>query len=428
MNPASRTRPAPLWPRGREGLLRSLDLVLEFGLYLYVYALFRASSLRLALTGILLVAWLLRLALDPGVARRFVAEPVVQALAVFMLLALFSVFYSPQPAAALLEFATTLGAVGWLALLVPCALRSERSLQRLLVAVLITALYLNYVQIKGIVNEYRETGALLTDIGRHRSHTLSLMFFLPFLLVLAERARGKPAWWLWGIVTLQFVLLLATVGRAALLATAVALTVWLGLRRRWRLLIAGGVALVLAGMLFAWLPESSAPWQYLQKGFSSSGRVANTWGPTMAMIAQSPWFGYGYGGFVYPQVFDAQIPMNLIDGQLREFARQLGPHNFYLEIWFHAGIFTLAAMIFLFARFSARLYEQVRGLRAEGLIGLSALAVLCAFTAHYLVHAHLGPLGPTGLRPLGFLIGLGIALQWIRAGQGPEVSPCAGRS
>ncbi len=412
------------WTPDRVGLRRAADLVLEYGVYLYLFALFRATGLRVALTVALSLAWLARLALDHAILRRLAAEPVVRALAVFLLLALVSVAYSPRPGEALAEYVFTLGTVGWLAVVVPCAIRDEPGLRRLLNAALVVALYLNYVQVKGIVNEYRETGQLLADVGLHRPHTSSLMFFLPFLMVLAERARGGArAFGWWAVVALQFLLLLATVGRAAMLATAVAMASWFLVRRRWQLLAAAAAAFGLAVVVLFTLPHDSAPWQYLEKGLSTSGRVDFTWGPAMAMILQAPWFGYGYGSFVYPQVFDMQIPAAVLDGQPREFVRQLGPHNYYLEIWFHAGLFTLAAMVLLFARISAQLYEQVRARRGEDLVGLTALAVWCAFAAHYLVHAHFGPLGPTGLRPLGMLIGMLVALRWIRAGGGkPFVS------
>jgi O-antigen ligase len=418
MNPSAPLWPPwRQWPRDREGLRRAADLVLEYGVYLYLFALFRATGLRMALTMVLLLAGLIRLALDPALLRRLAAEPVLRALALFLLLVLVSVAYSPRPGEALAEFVLTLGTAGWLAVIVPCALREETHLERLLIAALLVALYLNFVQIKGIVLEYQKTGRLLADVGLHRPHSISLMFFTPFLLGLAERARrGWRAIALWAAVALQFLLLLATVGRAAMLAMAVAMAIWLLVRRPWRLLVVGSVVLVLGAGALWLLPSDSAHWQYLHKGFSSGERMDLTWGPTMAMIARSPWFGYGYGEFVYPQVFDALIPaVAFLGGPPIDYIRALGPHNYYLEIWFQAGLLALAAMIWLFARVAAQLYELVRATRADDLVGLTALAALGAFTAHYLVHAHFGTLGPTGLRPLGILIGLGVALRWMRA-------------
>ncbi len=410
------------WSRAGRGLtpIDWIDRLLHAGVLLYVLALFRATTLRGVLTVVLLAALAARLLLTRSEGLRFLREPVALLLGLFLALSIPSVIYSPDPAAAAIEYGGTWLTVAWLALTVPYALRDETALRRFLIASAVVAFYTNYVQFKGILVEHHDTGVWLQDVSYHRSHALSIMFFIPFLLALAVSERGWRSAIAWVLVGLQFLMLVMTAGRAGMLGTAAALLVWFVFRRDWRLFSAGAVVVLIVAAVYALLPDGNFLQHYLLNvGFSTSGRTENTWGPFVYLISQAPWFGYGYGAFVYPPVFAAAIQPAALTQSMNE-VMYLGPHNYYLEIWFSAGIGALLAMIWLFARFSADLIIFIRR-HLTTPVGIFALATFSTFTAHYLVHAHFGPLGATGLRPLGILLGLGIALQQIarRSGNQP---------
>lgn len=401
-------------------LLTWIDRILHAGMLLYVYAIFRATTLRGVLTIVLLVALAARLWLTRGEGLRFLRLPAAWLLGLFLALSIPSVLYSPDPSIAVAEYAGTWLTVAWLAVTVPFALRDEQALRRFLVACAVVAVYLNLIQLKGIIHEHRETGMWLQNVSLHRSHALSIMFFIPFLLALAVLQRGWHSMLAWCLLGLQFLMLGLTAGRAAMLGTAAALLVWFVFRRDWRLIAAGMAVTLIVAAVYVLVPDGNFLQHYLLNvGFSTSGRTENTWGPAVYLIAQAPWSGYGYGGFVYAPVFSSVINSAVLTQNMTE-AMHLGPHNYYLEIWFSAGIGALLAMIWLFARFSADMVVFIqRHLSTPA--GIVALATLSTFTAHYLVHAHFGPLGATGLRPLGILLGLGFALQQIarRSGNHP---------
>lgn len=386
----------------------ALDLVLEFALYLYVMGVFRSATLRNFSVNVLLIAFVLRVAVSRGAGLGYLRNSLVIPGVALLLLVFASVLYSTDVRAALLEYGQTYGMIAFGAVVTPYALRDKRQWKRFLYIASLTTLYINFVQIKGVFVEHARVGHWLHDVNWHRGHSVTIMFYLPFLLALASFERGRRAAWWWTAVGLQLVLLVMAMGRAAMLGVAAALVLWMSQRADRRLLALAVAAVLLGGIVLLMAPPDSYLQLLLRDPIKLYDRINWTWGPATAMILDRPVLGYGYASSVYAEEFARQIPPALI-GTNYEWVRQLGPHNYYLEIWFSSGVAALVAMIVLFAMFAGRMLRLAIE-RTDSLRSLLALAVLCSFTAFYLVHAHFGPLGPNGLRPLGLLLGLGLAL------------------
>lgn len=383
---------------------------MEYALYVYMFTLFRGTNLRALAAGVLAAAFLLRLIVHRGRGLEALWHPLLLPFGIFLAATMASVLYSSDPWRALTEYASEWGMVALAALILPVAVRDEKILRRVLYVCAFTAVYLNFIQLKGVWHEYRDTGFLLHDVGLHRPFSLSIIFYLPFLLALTRIQNGRWAVVAWSLAALQILMLVLTASRAATLGLAVGLLLWIIFSFDRKTLLFLFVTVLLTGVLIVSLPKDTFLESYIERGASTSGRASLTWGPTTHMIAQRPFTGYGYGAFVYPQEFQKQIPPSHIpEGHEWDWVKQLGPHNYYLEIWFTSGIAALLALILLCARCFGHLWAFVRA--AQGRIERSfALAVLMAFTAIYLIYAQFGPMGPTGLRPLGVLLGFGLAL------------------
>jgi O-antigen ligase len=371
-------------------------------------SVFRSATLRNFAVGLLLLAFGLRVALARGAGLGYLRNGLMVPGVALLCLVFASVLYSPDVRAALVEYGQTFGMIAFGVVVTPYVLREERQWKRLLVVAGLTALYLNFVQIKGVFVEHARVGHWLHDVSWHRPHSVTIMFYLPFVLALASLERGRRAAWWWAAVVLQLVLLVMTTGRAATLGVAVALALWMSLRADRRIIGLLAAGALLGGMVLVAAPDDSFIRAVLHDPLRVRDRTDLTWGPATAMILEHPFAGYGYGAGTYPPQFEQQVPRALIWADW-EWAKQLGPHNYYLEIWFTSGVAALAALIVLFAMFAGRML-RLASEQCDSLRSLIALAVLCSFTAFYLVHAHLGPLGPNGLRPLGLLLGFGLAL------------------
>lgn len=399
--------------------MTALERVLEVAVYAYFFSIFRGTTVRTISVVALVAAALLHILLTRGRDFNLLRHPLLIALGVFLALTFVSVLYSPNAMLAFEEYSATMGMVAFGAVIVPYALRDERAFRRLLYVGALTAIILNYVQIKDILKEFTNTGEWLKDVTYHRSHATSLIFYLPFLLALAGLSSGRRALFLWMLAALQVVLLAATAGRAAGLGAAVGLTMWLWLqpdpdaRRRFLVFCFASVGLMSAFVAYALvaLDDSFIHDYFLRKTFFVADRIEWTWKPAIEMISHQPLSGYGYGYYLYPQLFDSYFPA-VTASEKGDFIRQLGPHNYYLEVWLHSGLFALISMVFMFARYALTALRELRS-SSSTLLYLLALATLVVFTEHFLVNAHFGPLGPTGLRPLGVVLGLMIAVSLV---------------
>jgi O-antigen ligase len=389
-------------------LIVRLDKTLEYTLYLCVFTIFRWTTLRTVVFSVMLAALLLRLVLSRGDSLRPLRHPLSLIAGAFLVLMAASTFYSGDVARSLSEYVSNFGPVALLAMAMPLVLRDEKTLRRFLYATAIAGLYLNFIQIKGIVIEYRETGLFLHDVELHRPHSFSLIFYLPFVVALASLLRGwRSAFW-WAAVVFQMTLLLAASGRAAWLSAAVGMVIWLAVSRDKRLISVGVLGALLAVSFLAVLPRESVVVGSFARGFEIWDRKEFAWEPATEMIMQRPFTGYGHGSFVYAREYDEQGMVNHRDTD-PEWVGQLGPHHHFLDIWFSAGVLALVAFVLLCARYFARVLAFTM-VATSPVTKFAALAALSAFTAVVLVHSQFGPLGTNGWRAFGVVLGLGIAL------------------
>lgn len=229
-------------------------------------------------------------------------------------------------------------------------------------------------------------------------------FYLPALIAVALLAAKR---WL------RIGLAVAALGEAALMLFAAARGAWLSvaagslvaavMSRRWRLLAVLAISVVaLGGIVVMLLPEHLIAVR-LQHGFSTSGRVAGTWGPALDLIAERPVIGYGYGPEAFDQAFDAAVTHHPEWGV----QRSIGPHNIYLGAWVAGGPLLLGTMLWTFFEVGVALVGAFRASDDSDVRAL-ATASLAAFVSAYVVHGLFED--PLWLA-FGILLGLSIGLR-----------------
>lgn len=207
------------------------------------------------------------------------------------------------------------------------------------------------------LDEWVSLGGVPQNILLHRHYADALVFGLPFLLMALSIC--KQSVWRYFLRIILFVtlcMILLTGARGAWLATGVSLACFILLVRDRKLFY----ALMGASLLGAIVALSIGPGDIvvakIQQGFDTSQRASGTWGPSLDMMADRPWLGYGFGSAVYHEVFNARAP-----GEAGwSIKSSLGPHNHLLAIGFAAGITGLG--LFLLACFSP-LLQMLRLLR-----------------------------------------------------------------
>ncbi len=308
-----------------------------------------------------------------------------------------SVFWSPDVVRSLNNYAASMGVVLLLALTIPDAFRTEEKLRYLLYVLVFSGVYVDAVQ---ILNHYRdfENGIFLTTntINHYRSFSDSLIFYLPFMMALATLSKRGWAVACWILVFLQLVLLGLTASRGAWAGAVAGLGVWIALTLQKRVIIAALSAIAVVAVVSTMIPENIVS-AWAARGLWSAGRWEVAWTPACGAILANPFFGYGYGLWVYEDLVRPTLTAN---GGI------MGPHSNYLEIGLAAGVFALAALIAFYARFIERIVTYVRK-RPLSLSTCMALAALTAFVAEYLVR---GFVESVTWRHLGILVGCGVAV------------------
>ncbi|TAM45926.1 MAG: hypothetical protein EPN55_06845 [Gammaproteobacteria bacterium] len=383
--------------------IKLADVVIEYAVYVFVLAMLVSTSLwQLALAAILLF-WTARHVAGRGTGLGYLREPLVLAGLAFCTLVLISTFYASDTLEGLRVYKNTIGASMILLLAIPDIFRDERRQRRLFATLAYAAAVVVLVQVGRYVVDFLQDGSI-RNYSHYRKMAEPFLFYLPFALAFAFLSAGIKASIFWIIVMIsQVVLLLLTGARSAWIGVAAALLVWLILKPNRTLFMASAAATAIAALVM--LAYDSPLSMRISEGVLSAStmeRVGRLWPQTYSMIATSPFLGHGYGDY-YGELLrqSAQHPEWVV---LRP--GPYGPHNNYLEIWFSAGIATLAVLIYLCARLVGQMVEVVRS-SAQAPTAYFALATLCAFTAHFLVR---GFVEDVNWRPLGVLAGIAAAL------------------
>ena len=397
--------------------VRYFDRVIEYGVYLYIPAMFISISLwQLALTAILL-AWLVKHVVTHGRHLGYLRHPLVWIGMVFGALVLLSTSYAPDTLNVLGAYKNTIGAAMILLLAVPDVFKDERRQQRLLRLMAYSALGIVLVQFGRYVADGL-TYETIQNYSHYRNMAEPLALYLPFALAAAFLSGKSSRAFLWiTVVVLQLGLLLATGARGAWAGIAVALFLWLLLKPERKFVIFVTALALMALALYIWLPPGNILSKRIAEelmGGSAIERLDRLWLQTYEMIAARPLLGYGYGDYFGE--------LNRQSAQHPEWVvyrpGPYGPHNNFLDIWFSAGIIALACLIYLYARFFGQLVATIRS-SVSPLSMYFALATLCAFTTHFLVRSFVDDMN---WRPLGVLMGIAVALSAVRRTADPANS------
>lgn len=388
----------------KDRLLVFLDRAMEYGVYVYVFALFNHHTTALSRVGVYvpLLAWMLKHAMTGGRGLAYLRNPVSIGAFVFAGLSLLSVWQAPWPLESLNSFRLDLGSAIFLMLPMGDVFRNEDKAKRLLWVIGLSGIWVNLLQLNEYAALFRQTGKVLawSQYADLRGYSDPLVFFMPFTLALASLNKGRLATLWWSVFFLQAGLMVATGTRGAWMAIAAAMAVWFAFKADKRLLITG-VATVLLMVILAFVVPTTLIKNKVEQGVSTTGRVNGAWKPTVDMIIMKPFSGHGYGQWVYSHEYNLQRPAH----PWWPWKKTLGAHNTYLLVAFGSGLFALAAMVYLFAKLFGQLAVLVR--IEKHFYAYFALATLTSFAGAYLVR---GFVENKRWYAFGVLLGLAVAL------------------
>jgi O-antigen ligase len=373
----------------------------------YVAARFSGRNALLNIGFWLSVAAFVAIVLGGGVREvvRVFQSRLALAAGVYFVCAGATILIAPAPAVALRDFLPAHGTALVSAVFVACAASRARHARWFLVAVVAGSVLASANQLGAHVTHWRAAASLFPQYEDIRNYGPAHAFFLPAVVALfffARRFREKALLAL--VAALEALLLLFAGPRGPWVGVVAAGALSAALTRQWRALTVVVLLLAAAVAVVAALPHSVVKAR-LEEGLSSSGRITGTWGPAVALIAERPWRGYGYGQRSFAHAFDAAAPRH---PKWTE-RKSLGPHNIYLGAWAAGGPVLLAAMLWLFAEIAAALWRVYAQARSRDLRALT-LAALASFVSAYVLH---------GLfedpQWLGFGVLLGLALGAHRA-------------
>lgn len=395
-------------------IVRVLDLAIEYGIYLYVFALFNQGTTALSNLGLYvpLFAWIAKSFLLRGANLGYLRHPVAMAFIAFAAAILAASIYSPDPIYSLDSYRKSIGAAAGLAVVMGDSFREQRKLSRLLYALVLSGAYVTGLNVLQYAREYVQQGAFPEDISVHRWFGDPAIFFAFFTLGLAVGGRGWKRSLAWGLFGIQVALLLPTGARGSWLAFAASLAVWLAYGADRRVVLATGIGVAAAAIAAVTVLPSSTIVDRIHHGTNTSLRTTGTWGPAYEMIVEKPLLGYGYGRQVFNNEFNARAPAR----PWWSFQTSHGPHSNYLEIAFAAGVPGFVTLVACYALLVGAL-ARLTGSGPPGEMRWIALATLCAFVAFYLVR---GFVESSRWQPLGVLVGIAIAV--LVAGRTAEVA------
>lgn len=381
-----------------------LDRAMEYGAYIYIFALFNHHTTALSRLGVYIpfLAWLIKHAITRGQHLAYLRNPISIGAFAFFSISLLSIFQAPAPFESLNSFRLNLGTIILLMLPMGDVFRQEDKARRLLWALGFSGIWVNLLQLNEYITLFRQTGKILawSQYMDFRSYSDPLVFFMPFTLALANLSQKRFSKFWWVIFFLQAGLLVATGTRGAWMGITVAMIVWLAFKVDRRLLMAGVAALAMMAILAFVVPTTLIKGK-VEQGVSTSGRVDGAWKPTVDMIIIHPIVGHGYGEWVYNHEYNLQHPSH----PWWPWEHTLGSHNTYLLVTFASGVIALASMIYLFAKLFGQL--SILAKIEDGLPGYLALATLASFTGTYLVR---GFVENKRWYAFGVLLGLAVAL------------------
>lgn len=389
----------------KDKFITALDRTMEYGVYVYVFALFNHHTTALSRLGLYVpfIVWVVKHIHTKGKGLSYLRHPVAVTALLFAGLVLLSTTHAPDVLASLNEYRLSLGAGLAMFLVIGDVFRSEDRQRRLLYIIVATSIYISLLQVAQYVGSYRATGEFL-DVQQYpvfRSYSDALSFFLPFTLAVTQY---KPrATMVLGLVFIfQMLLLVMTGARGAWLGVGLAFAVWIILKLDKRVLIFGAIGLTAVTIVAVVVPNNLIKDRIVDAGISSNHRIHGTWEPSIDMIANKPVLGYGYGKQIFHNEFNRRAP-NEPTWTLK---KSLGPHSNYLEIGFAAGLVALLSLVLLYAQFIAHITRRVKAAESPFQIYFT-LAVLAAFVASPLVRGFVESLR---WEPNMVILGIGLAI------------------
>lgn len=168
------------------------------------------------------------------------------------------------------------------------------------------------------------------------------------LTVFEKRVEVASVW-----VTISAIIMVASGGKAGIIAAVMSATILLALRRNVRhaLLLVVGLS-VIAWMVLSLTPVSHYIEDYAESGAATSltGRT-NLWGAAVPMIMQNPLLGHGYMSSRFISQSTDLEDFNWAPSQM---------HNSFLEITYTGGIVGLILLLSLHYQIGRQLWTAVR--------------------------------------------------------------------
>ncbi|MDE2089799.1 MAG: O-antigen ligase family protein [Gammaproteobacteria bacterium] len=409
-------------------IVRFLDTVMVYGVYLYALTMFNPHVVALHSIGMYLplLCWLIKHAITRGRLLGYFRNSVSVMVFAFAMIVLLSVVHSPDMFYSLDRFRRGLGSMLFLFVVTADVFRDERKLLHLAAMLAFGGLIMMLLDMYQYYHEFvirlyanlsmRDSKVDLSTM--HRWYSESLLYLVPFMLFMAIQRRGKPAFFWWLVFMVDAVLLFVTGARGPWVGFSAAIVVWSLVKADKKLLLlsaAGMLALsTLAFVLAAKDPGANLIASRFKQGLQT-GRINAIWRPTDEMILDKPLTGYGVGRQIYYNEFNRRAAVS----SWWPYKKAQGTHSNYMQIAFAAGVPALLVFVFMYARVFATLWKLSRISRSPPQANI-ALVTLMSFTGHYMVR---GSVENLPWIPLGILLGITVALVMIdKAG-----SPAQGR-
>lgn len=393
------------------------DRIIEFGIYLHVFALFNQGTTALTRISIYipLLAWLLKHALTRMQGLGYLQHPIAASGLVFFGLVFVSTLQAPDILISMDNYRKNIGQALFLLLLIPDVFRQPQRIQRLLLVTLGSGIYINLLHFHKMWQIYQSSGIwqfFPLDATYYRDYANALVFFIPFTLYWALQNKGKQAIALSALLLLQLLLLGSTGARGAWLGAGAALLFWLAFSFNRRLLIIGLLSTLI--VVFAGLSGDNVISQRISLGWNSSNRIDMIWLPTLQLVAERPLTGYGFGN----QIFIDALKLATPDSPVLALGPLLSTHSNYLQIAFASGIVALLAMLVLYGQI---IRQTILKIRAPGSADrLCLLAATSAFVGTMLVR---GLVENMRWAPFGVLLGMILAIILIQPDKSPGHDP-----
>lgn len=234
------------------------------------------------------------------------------------------------------------------------------------------------IAIYGVVQVVLDLGGVqagdLTRATATYTHPNNLALFLERTLLLSVGVIFvRPRWWpVWLLAAAQFVGLLATFSRGALIALVAGLVVILLVRRLYKWLLAvmaGGLGVAALGLVL--FPE-----RLIDAGGDGAEPTRFTiWRASWRMVLDHPVFGVGPDQFLYQYGRRYIEPMGWPERYTSH------PHNLVLDVWLRLGVVGLAAASSLAVGLAWWVRRHFRILRDDPW-AIGALAALVGGLAH----------------------------------------------